>query len=683
MPGFERNESLKHVIMKKYKQLLMSVAVCLLPAMSHGRGDVVHTRLKTLYSNAGILAVDKVVLADTATVVHFTAKGKPNSSFLFASTTYLSDEDAVRYPLEGASGLTIGENCVIPRSGETEFRLVFAPMPKDTRIFDLVEGAGQEMFRLLGIHGGKSKVEIPVAKEEIDAGDVAEDMFRGGKAVVRGKIEDYTRDWNSSLWVFDIARMGQGLKEPFFLSQPHAAIRTDGTFCAELALDHPVWGFVGDRSGDVNIPFYVRPGDTLTLTITGLGTDDMRVEYAGSNPKGCLVHLMQHQDVPLVAYGWEELQQYVKDENADNFLEKVDESVEKSMRLCDYVAWKYKFTPWETHLLKNRQRMELVDRYLFLGSRWFGERVDYPKGLGGKEDFTGYDFSVYKSLALLPADDPSLSFLPYSWGYPSTLPTLYPLSFASSYVFEEERAGGERASGSWNRVAMEKKEDSLHVKVLRELLGTEGTPWLVQAYLTQQVTAKDVLTPAERKEVVEALDAYLTHPFFRKKARELDKLVSHSKSNMYAVPFADEKERRRLESILEDYEGQYVHVVWFSTPEKYDEFCRDESVSNLLEDYEGNGMRLLAVVNGGDGPGWTEATMDYAGVEFPERRVVKGDDYLPLQEALGIGSMAQITFDRNGLVFKQSLDMRNETKFRRRVRDILKAEEGLNKKMTF
>lgn len=657
----------------------------MLPAMLHGRGEVVYTRLQTLYSNAGILTVDKVVLADTATVVHFTAKGKPNSSFLFAPTTYLSDEDAVRYPLKSASGLTIGENCVIPRSGETEFRLVFAPMPKDTKIFDLIEGQGEEMFRLLGIHGGKSKVKIPVAREEVDEGDVAEDMFRGGKAWVRGKIENYVRDWDSSLWVFNIARMGQGLARPFFLSQPRAAIRPDGTFCAELTLDHPAWGFVGDRSENVSIPFYVRPGDTLTLAISGWGTEDMRVEYACSNPKGCCANLMQHQDVPLVAYGWEELKQYVQDENADNFLEKVGESMDKSMRLCDYVAWKYKFTPWETHLLKNRQRMDLVDRYLFLGSRWFNERVDYPRGLCRKEDFTGYDFSVYKSLAFLPADDPSLSFLPYSWGYPSELSraTNCALSFASSYVLEEERANGEQASKPWNRVEMEKKEDSLHVKVLRELLGTEGTPWLVQAYLTQQVTAQNVLTPADREEVVEALDGYLTYPFFKRKARELNEQALRSKSNMYSVSYANEEERKSLESILNDYKGLYVHVVWFSTPEKYAEFCRDESVSNLLKDYEDTDMRLLAVVNGGDDAGWEEASSDYVGESFPVRYVVQGDNYLSMQEALGIGSMAQFTFDRNGLVFKQSLDMRNETKFRHRVRDILKAEEDLHKVMVF
>ena len=37
----------------------------------------------------------------------------------------------------------------------------------------------------------------------------------------------------------------------------------------------------------------------------------------------------------------------------------------------------------------------------------------------------------------------------------------------------------------------------------------------------------------------------------------------------------------------------------------------------------------------------------------------------------------QMTFDRNGLVFKQPLDMKNETMFRDRFRSILKAEKEM------
>jgi hypothetical protein len=86
----------------------------LLPTTLLGKGEVAYTRLQSFYSNAGMVTIDKVVLSDTATVMYCTAKGKINSWFQFASSTYLSDEEDARYPVKGAVGLTLGEKCYIP-----------------------------------------------------------------------------------------------------------------------------------------------------------------------------------------------------------------------------------------------------------------------------------------------------------------------------------------------------------------------------------------------------------------------------------------------------------------------------------------------------------------------------------------------------------------------------------------
>lgn len=48
----------------------------LLPTTLWGKGEVTYTRLQSFYSNAGMVAIDKVVLSDTATVMYCTAKGK-------------------------------------------------------------------------------------------------------------------------------------------------------------------------------------------------------------------------------------------------------------------------------------------------------------------------------------------------------------------------------------------------------------------------------------------------------------------------------------------------------------------------------------------------------------------------------------------------------------------------------
>ena len=149
---------------------MAGLVAALLPTTLSGKGGVAHTRLQFLYSNnAGGWTIDKVTLSDTATVVSFSVRAKPYSWIQMASSTYLSDEKAVEYPVRKAVGLTLDEKFYMPKSGKTEFQLIFAPMPKDTKIFDMIEGDGRDMACWYGLHDAKSKVKMPVAREEVDA----------------------------------------------------------------------------------------------------------------------------------------------------------------------------------------------------------------------------------------------------------------------------------------------------------------------------------------------------------------------------------------------------------------------------------------------------------------------------------------------------------------------------------
>lgn len=343
--------------MMNRKKILWLVAALLPPTTLLGKGEVAYTRLQSFYSNAGMVGIDKVVLSDTATVMYCTAKGKINAWFQFSPSTYLSDEEDARYPVKGAVGLALGEKCYIPKAGLLEFRLLFEPMPKDTKIFDLIEGTDKDMFRIYGIHAAKTKVKIPEAKEVMDAEETSEKMFRKGKAVVRGKIEEYSRDWNNGILFFDVSFLGHREIAPYPINRPCTALKPDGTFYAELSLDHPVWAEMKMEGGNLPVPFYVRPGDTLDITVKGVREGNVTVDYASSHPKGCYENLLKHQDVPLICYGWERLSDYGRNLDTEYFLKNVDESVAENMRLCDYVAWKYKLSPWETHLLKKPSKV--------------------------------------------------------------------------------------------------------------------------------------------------------------------------------------------------------------------------------------------------------------------------------------------------------------------------------------
>ncbi|MCD8317887.1 MAG: hypothetical protein LUC45_03100, partial [Paraprevotella sp.] len=630
----------------------------------------------TLYSNADVIHVNKVVLSDTATIMYCTARGKINSWFQFVPSTYLSDEEAVRYPVKGAVGLALGEKCYIPKAGHLEFRLLFEPMPQDTKLFDLIEGTDKDMFRIYGIHDAKAKVKIPEAKDEIDAEETSEKMFQKGDVVVRGKIEEYSRDWNEGILFFDLTSLGQDHIAPYPMSRPCTVLEPDGTFCTELSLDHPVWAEMKMGGENTAIPFYVRPGDTLDITVKGMREKNVTVDYVSSHPKGCYENLLKHQDVPVIYYEWNRLSDYGRNLNKEDFLNQMNESVAENMRLCDYVAWKYKFSPWETHLLKNRQRFELVDRYLFMAGRLFEEKVEYPKKMPvQKEDYVGYDYSAYKVLDILALDDPSFSFLPYSSGYPSSISVTYMMAFLDSYAFFDHSS--DMGALDYEKVEIEK--DSLQVKTLRELTGTEGTPWAVQAFLTDKVTRLQVEWSGEQRErFVDFLSSsYLTYPYFKDKIKELNRLSGNSASWVYEIP--EGKGNREMKSILDKFKGRYVQVVWLSDPHEDSRFYGDLSVKNIMADYENfPDLQIIAIVNKGTYSDENAIAQMKKELSAPIVHIEDGESFLNMQALFHFyGSGEQMTFDRNGLVFKQSLNMKNETMFRDRFRSILKAEKEM------
>ena len=116
----------------------------------------------------GELKVREVIMRDTATTVHFTMEKEKGQSFRFASTSYLLDEDGNRYPLRSAEGIDLDSWVQSPESGVTDFTMHFEPMPKNTQVFDYIEGDNTRAYMLLGIHDKKYIIKYPTIQELSD-----------------------------------------------------------------------------------------------------------------------------------------------------------------------------------------------------------------------------------------------------------------------------------------------------------------------------------------------------------------------------------------------------------------------------------------------------------------------------------------------------------------------------------
>mgnify|MGYP007064752513 FL=1 len=120
-------------------------------------------------------------------------------------------------------------------------------------------------------------------------------------------------------------------------------------------------------------------------------------------------------------------------------------------------------------------------------------------------------------------------------------------------------------------------------------------------------------------------------------------------------------------------------MIWLSDPNEDWGFCSNSSVKNIMADHESfPDLQIIAIVNREAYSDENRFAQIRKELSAPVVHIEDSESYLKQQELFHFYSSGkQMTFDRNGLVFKQPLDMKNETMFRDRFRRILKAEKEM------
>ena len=210
----------------------------------------------------------EVIMRDTATTVHFTIKKEKGQTFRFASESYLMDEDGNRYPLRSAEGIVLDSWVKSPESGITNFTMHFKPMPKNTLVFDFIEGDEKGSFRLLGIHNKKYKVKIPTLQELSEANPytVPADWLKTDTITIRGRIEGY-----------DAEKMGFTSMNCYYYNVFEKDgttfifnIAPDGTFEKKFQAYYPTCEVIAPDNSNMrfdNMSFFARPGESIDITI--------------------------------------------------------------------------------------------------------------------------------------------------------------------------------------------------------------------------------------------------------------------------------------------------------------------------------------------------------------------------------------------------------------------------------
>jgi len=155
---------LKTFMIMKQIQFLLILSLCLLFVQCQSREDRVIERPVYGFQNSTTLEIDKVELTDSATILHVDAYFHPNYWIRIDSATYIR-ANGKKYTVKGSEGIVLHAEHWMPESGEDHFKLIFPPIPKNTKSIDFIESDCADCFKIWDIDltgkAGEYKPNLP------------------------------------------------------------------------------------------------------------------------------------------------------------------------------------------------------------------------------------------------------------------------------------------------------------------------------------------------------------------------------------------------------------------------------------------------------------------------------------------------------------------------------------------
>lgn len=497
-----------------------------------------------LLNQTNCLIIEKVVLDDESTTIFLETNVKPYTGIRIGEATILSDDNQQEYKLLSAEGLTIGEMCYVPKHGALRFSLSFEPLPQGTKVFDLIENVSNG-FRVLGICVNRNKFVFPQANSCADKCEIDERYFKGGKACIKGRIKGYSRESNVDVVSLDYSH---SVSTDIYTNRCYR-INQQGDFLIDVNIECPTWR--NFQLGAQQVPFYLRPGDTLHVVVDDYLSECPRVHYQSSHINGCAENLLKIAQPIDFSPFWQNKARACAypDELVDSF----NECLKQLKQMVNYVSWKYHFTSWETHLLWINELCAVESSYLSRATRILkNSKQPCPNGLE-EEYYHGNDYSIYQILNVLPLDDATVSIVPNGRQLAETMSRIS--------IFTDAYNGTSRNGYSLKELQLHAKNNAYNA--LKDYLGVKGNPWLLQQVLVQRDRYNISSEVLKNKESVD--QQCVTIPYFKQK---LNYLISNQNIPLTQTKYIENSQvNDLLQRIVTPYIGKFVNVH-FITPSK-------------------------------------------------------------------------------------------------------------------
>ena len=165
-------------------------------------------------ANSTTIAISKVELNDSATILHIDARYIPNYWIRIVSDSYIQ-ANGEKYIITGSEGIELDTEFWMPESGQASFILKFGALPKNVKSFDFIESDCEDCFKVYGIDltGKYSQDEYPsglpaeLCTKPID-GDLPDPVFKSANTTLNVTFLGYRKGIYKEVSLYENTMLG-------------------------------------------------------------------------------------------------------------------------------------------------------------------------------------------------------------------------------------------------------------------------------------------------------------------------------------------------------------------------------------------------------------------------------------------------------------------------------------------
>jgi thiol-disulfide isomerase/thioredoxin len=215
---------------------IAAIALCtlFLFACKEKRPAVIETPVFDVWSTS-ILEIDKIEMTDSATIFHIQAFFQAGRWITISPEAFIRESGTdEKSAILKAEGITLGEELVMPESGEASFKLYFPPLKPEATKIDFIECESDGCFSIWGIHlmpGVKANVAPAMTQKECTQ-PVPALEYSTKPAKLSGKYFGYSKAMDKDVRVDYADFSGE-------IQSVTAKVADDGSFGLEAPVGYP------------------------------------------------------------------------------------------------------------------------------------------------------------------------------------------------------------------------------------------------------------------------------------------------------------------------------------------------------------------------------------------------------------------------------------------------------------